>query len=59
MYLYPLSRIHNTSLLNAYYGLAKGECIEYYACCIHINLSLESLYIFKKTASKTFELLKI
>jgi hypothetical protein len=26
MYIYPLSRIHNTSLTSAYFGLDKREC---------------------------------
>jgi hypothetical protein len=26
MYIYPLSRIHNTSLISAYFGLDKREC---------------------------------
>jgi hypothetical protein len=32
MYIYPLSRIHNTSLISAYFGLDKCECecVEYY-----------------------------
>jgi hypothetical protein len=31
MYIYPLSRIHNTSLISAYCGLDKrdSECLEY------------------------------
>jgi hypothetical protein len=27
MYIYPLSRIHNTSLASAYFGLDKRECV--------------------------------
>jgi hypothetical protein len=32
MYIYPLSRIHNTSLVSAYFGLDRRECesLEYY-----------------------------
>jgi hypothetical protein len=26
MYIYPLSRIHNTNLVSAYFGLDKREC---------------------------------
>jgi hypothetical protein len=26
MYIYPLSRIHNTSLVSAYFGLDKRDC---------------------------------
>jgi hypothetical protein len=26
MHIYPLSRIHNTSLVSAYFGLQKREC---------------------------------
>jgi hypothetical protein len=26
MYIYPLSRIHNTSLVGAYFGLDKRDC---------------------------------
>jgi hypothetical protein len=29
MYIYPLSRIHNTSLTSAYFRLDKRECLEY------------------------------
>jgi hypothetical protein len=32
MYIYPLSRIHNTNLVSAYFGLDKPEreCQEYF-----------------------------
>jgi hypothetical protein len=29
IYIYPLSRLHNTSLVSAYFGLDKRECLEY------------------------------
>jgi hypothetical protein len=38
MYILPLSRIHNTSLVSAYYGLDKCECV--YNIYYIINLLL-------------------
>jgi hypothetical protein len=36
MYIYPLSRFHNISLVSAYFGLDKRECgcLEYYIIII-------------------------
>uniref|UniRef100_A0A2H1VSH5 SFRICE_033390 n=1 Tax=Spodoptera frugiperda TaxID=7108 RepID=A0A2H1VSH5_SPOFR len=33
--------------------LRMGAMVIYYACIIHINLPLESLYLLQKTASKS------
>uniref|UniRef100_A0A2H1X0N1 SFRICE_027777 n=1 Tax=Spodoptera frugiperda TaxID=7108 RepID=A0A2H1X0N1_SPOFR len=33
--------------------LRMGPMVIYYACIIHIKLPLESLYLLKKTASKS------
>uniref|UniRef100_A0A2H1WC48 SFRICE_027955 n=1 Tax=Spodoptera frugiperda TaxID=7108 RepID=A0A2H1WC48_SPOFR len=33
--------------------LRMGAMVIYYACIIHINLPLESLYLLRKTATKT------
>uniref|UniRef100_A0A2H1V6R1 SFRICE_027974 n=1 Tax=Spodoptera frugiperda TaxID=7108 RepID=A0A2H1V6R1_SPOFR len=33
--------------------LRMGALVIYYACIIHINLPLESLYLLQKTASKS------
>jgi hypothetical protein len=47
MYIYPLSRIHNTSLISAYFGLDKRECegLEYFFIIILIS-KLKYLSIF-------------
>jgi hypothetical protein len=39
MYIYPLFRIHNTSLVNAYFGLDKRECycLEYLFICYQLD----------------------
>jgi hypothetical protein len=44
MYIYPLSRIRNTSLVSAYFGLDKREC----ECLEYLFL----LFLLLKTVSE-------
>jgi hypothetical protein len=37
MFIYPLSRIYNTSLVSAYFGLDKRECEWLEHLFIHFN----------------------
>jgi hypothetical protein len=43
MYIYPLSRIHNTSLVSAYLGLDKRECEGLEYLFIYHNFTHNSL----------------
>jgi hypothetical protein len=51
MYIYPLSRIHNTSLVSAYFGLdtRECECIEYYLYLLKSSITSNIYLLFDIT----------
>jgi hypothetical protein len=51
MYIYPLSRIHNTSLVSAYFGLDKRECecLEYISAWKLIKIIVKILTLLVLT----------
>jgi hypothetical protein len=51
MYIYQLSRIHNTSLVSAYFGLNKRECQ-----CLEYVFYLLNLFIMEKGLQKGLHL---
>jgi hypothetical protein len=62
MYIYPLSRIHNTSLVSAYFGQDKRECecLEYLYLFIYVSFIIIIISSLQSTAGrKPLQLLAI
>jgi hypothetical protein len=56
MYIYPLSRIHNTSLVSAYFGVDKRESLEYLVIYYFITLKEVTSTVYVKLRIKIFRL---
>jgi hypothetical protein len=55
MYIYPLSKIHNTSLVSAYFSLDKREC----ECLEYILRKKQSVLIIHNACSSILALMHL
>jgi hypothetical protein len=57
MYIYPLSRIHNTSFVSAYFGLNKHEygCLEYLFIIIQCYIHTYHSHIIPEGLAETLQ----